>query len=980
MKKKVLALVLTLAMVASLLTVPAAATGSKTYPDAVGHWAEESILRWSRCGLVKGDNLGNVNPDKPLRRCEMATILADMLGLRKAAPISTFKDINGSEWYARAILRCAAAGIMEGSNSMSYPEDYITREEAIVMFGRALGVQPNDDPDLSDFLDGEEVSGWAAPYMATLTELGILSGMGDGTVAPHADINRAGAFTLMDKAISVYANAPGTYTSQNANGFVVINANSQQEGEVILTGKATGVLVAVGATNPVRLRDLKAENVLVEGKGDVVVSGKSSLDALAANTEIAVTVDTEASVGTLDVNVEKIAVTNAGEIKKLNCGEAGSVTNSGKVAELVADAPSAITNTGTVDKLVANAAITVNNTKGTVKNAEINMGGVVMDGPPQQMTVASGVVRPANSSGRPITATGAVSSGGGGGGGGSSTPSKPTPGIKLDKTTAELTEGKTMTLKATVTLPSSDAIKGDVIWTSSDDTVATVEDGTVTAVKEGEATITAKVTVTIPEPSPSPSPSASPSPSPSTEPSPSEEPTPSPSPSEEATPSPSPSETATPSPSPSEEATPSPSPSEEVTPSPSPSEEATPSPSPSEEATPSPSPSETVTPDPEPGESSDPNPSEPVEGGSEGDGDTETELPPPAPAAVRAAAPAALSAQAAPAARADNTKTYTATCKVTVKAKPVETVAVTGVTLDKSELTLEAGRTVTLTATVAPADATDKSVTWASSNESVATVSANGKVTAVAEGAATITVKTADGGFTKTCTVTVTPGTTQPLPVTAVTLDKEKLALEVGGEATLVATVTPDNADDKTVTWTSSDSNIASVDENGKVTAVAAGTATITATAGNQTATCEVTVTEKTSVTVTVTGVELDQTTLTAKEGDTLDKLVATVKPEDATNKKVTWQSSDASVVTVDAEGNVTIVGKGSATITVTTEDGSHTATCTITVTAASEGGEDPEPGTDPENPGGITDPDEGGGQGGTTEPGGDDTDQTPTE
>lgn len=928
MKKKVLALVLTLAMVASLLTVPAAATGSKTYPDAVGHWAEESILRWSRCGLVKGDNLGNVNPDKPLRRCEMATILADMLGLRKAAPISTFKDINGSEWYARAILRCAAAGIMEGSNSMSYPEDYITREEAIVMFGRALGVQPNDDPDLSDFLDGEEVSGWAAPYMATLTELGILSGMGDGTVAPHADINRAGAFTLMDKAISVYANAPGTYTSQNANGFVVINANSQQEGEVILTGKATGVLVAVGATNPVRLRDLKAENVLVEGKGDVVVSGKSSLDALAANTEIAVTVDTEASVGTLDVNVEKIAVTNAGEIKKLNCGEAGSVTNSGKVAELVADAPSAITNTGTVDKLVANAAITVNNTKGTVKNAEINMGGVVMDGPPQQMTVASGVVRPANSSGRPITATGAVSSGGGGGGGGSSTPSKPTPGIKLDKTTAELTEGKTMTLKATVTLPSSDAIKGDVIWTSSDDTVATVEDGTVTAVKEGEATITAKVTVTIPEPSPSPSPSASPSPSPSTEPSPSEEPTP----------------------------------------------------SPSEEATPSPSPSETVTPDPEPGESSDPNPSEPVEGGSEGDGDTETELPPPAPAAVRAAAPAALSAQAAPVARADNTKTYTATCKVTVKAKPVETVAVTGVTLDKSELTLEAGRTVTLTATVAPADATDKSVTWASSNESVATVSANGKVTAVAEGAATITVKTADGGFTKTCTVTVTPGTTQPLPVTAVTLDKEKLALEVGGEATLVATVTPDNADDKTVTWTSSDSNIASVDENGKVTAVAAGTATITATAGNQTATCEVTVTEKTSVTVTVTGVELDQTTLTAKEGDTLDKLVATVKPEDATNKKVTWQSSDASVVTVDAEGNVTIVGKGSATITVTTEDGSHTATCTITVTAASEGGEDPEPGTDPENPGGITDPDEGGGQGGTTEPGGDDTDQTPTE
>lgn len=495
MKKKVLALAMALAMMASLVTVPAGAVGNKTFPDAVGHWAEESILRWSRCGLVKGDEVGNVNPNKPLRRCEMATILSDMLGLRTAAPISTFKDINGDEWYARAILRCAAAGIMEGSNSMSYPEDHITREEAITMFGRALGVQPSDDPDLSDFLDGDKVSGWAAPYMAALTELGILSGMGDGTVAPHADINRAGAFTLMDKAISVYANAPGVYTSQNANGFVVINANDHQGGDVTVTGKATGVMVTVGETNTVRFRDLTVENILVNGKGDVVVTGKSEVDALAVNTEIAVNVDKDVSVGTLDVKAEKVTVTNAGMVKTLNCAEVGNVTNSGKVENLVADAASAITNTGTVDKLVANAAITVDNTKGTVKNAEINMGGVVMDGSPQQMTIASGVARPSNSSGRPISATGAVSSGGGGGSSSNRPTPTPTPGIKLNKTTASLTEGETVSLTAKVTLPASNAIQGEVTWSSSDDTVATVENGTVKALTAGNTTITAQITV-----------------------------------------------------------------------------------------------------------------------------------------------------------------------------------------------------------------------------------------------------------------------------------------------------------------------------------------------------------------------------------------------------------------------------------------------------------------------------------------------------
>lgn len=498
MKKNVLALLVTLAMLASLATVPAAAAGGNTFPDAEGHWAEESILRWSRCGLVKGDENGNVNPSQPLRRCEMAMILSNMLGLRATAPISTFRDIDGSEWYARAILRCAAAGIMEGSNSMCYPEDYITREEAIVMFARALNVPANDDPDLSNFTDGDKVSGWAAPYMDTMVELGILSGMGDGTIAPHDAINRAGAFTLMDKAISVYANAPGTYHSQNKNGFVVVNANTHQNGDVIVTGNANGVLVAVGATDPVKLRNLEADHVVVNGKSGVIVTGKSDLGALEVNRELTLTVEADAKVGELTVTVEEAAVTNTGTVEKLICAQAVAVTNAGTVNELVADAAADITNTGTVNKLVANAAATIDNTKGTVKSAEINMGGVVMDGAPQTMTLADGVVRPSNSSGRPVSASGAVSSSSGSSrpsGGGSTRPSSvAVTGVSLDQTELTLTlpaEGEeTATAQLTATVEPSNATNKSVTWTSSDEAVATVTNGTVTAVAKGTATIT----------------------------------------------------------------------------------------------------------------------------------------------------------------------------------------------------------------------------------------------------------------------------------------------------------------------------------------------------------------------------------------------------------------------------------------------------------------------------------------------------------
>lgn len=166
--------------------------------------------------------------------------------------------------------------------------------------------------------------------------------------------------------------------------------------------------------------------------------------------------------------------------------------------------------------------------------------------------------------------------------------------------------------------------------------------------------------------------------------------------------------------------------------------------------------------------------------------------------------------------------------------------AVTGVTLNKNTTTIKVGGTETLTATVEPANATNKAVTWSSSDASIATVK-DGVVTAVTPGTAKITVTTVDGNKTATCEVTVTTAT---VPVTGVTLDPTSLTLDVNQTATLTATITPNDATNQNVTWTSDNPSVATV-SGGVVTAVAPGEATITATTqdgSGKTATCTVTV------------------------------------------------------------------------------------------------------------------------------------------
>ena len=258
--------------------------------------------------------------------------------------------------------------------------------------------------------------------------------------------------------------------------------------------------------------------------------------------------------------------------------------------------------------------------------------------------------------------------------------------------------------------------------------------------------------------------------------------------------------------------------------------------------------------------------------------------------------------------------THTTTCNITVVA------LIHSITLDKTNLTLDRSTSGMLTTAFDPPDTTeDKTVTWSSSNPDIATVDETGKVTAVHIGTATITAQV--GTHTTTCNITVVA------LIHSITLDKTNLTLDRSTSGMLTTAFDPpDTTEDKTITWTSSNPAIVTVDKTGKVTAVQIGSAIITAKVGTHTASCTV------NVVALIKSISLDKTTLTVDRGST-GQLTVSYTPADTTESKVVnWSSSDPSVATVDATGKVTGVKVGTATITA--KVGTHTASCMISIVA----------------------------------------------
>ena len=243
MKRKALSLILAFAMAVSLFTVGASAA-EPTYGDTAGHWAEASIERWSAYGIIQGSN-GQFDPNGQLTCAQLATILAKLLKL-PAAKDAGFTDNTADAWYYDAINRCAAAGILNGNGDGTVtPEAPITRERAMVMLARALGIEPIRKPDLTKYTDAVQVSAYAQGYVAALIEAGIVGGVTADQLAPQANINRASTVTILDRAISTYADEAGATVKADGKGIVLVVAENVK---ITNAPEGTKIVVADGAT------------------------------------------------------------------------------------------------------------------------------------------------------------------------------------------------------------------------------------------------------------------------------------------------------------------------------------------------------------------------------------------------------------------------------------------------------------------------------------------------------------------------------------------------------------------------------------------------------------------------------------------------------------------------------------------------------------------------------------------------------------
>lgn len=259
------------------------------------------------------------------------------------------------------------------------------------------------------------------------------------------------------------------------------------------------------------------------------------------------------------------------------------------------------------------------------------------------------------------------------------------------------------------------------------------------------------------------------------------------------------------------------------------------------------------------------------------------------------------------------------------KKEKIEFIDVTEIRLDKENITMPVGSTYRLTATILPENATDKTLVWKSDDESVAIVDKDGLVIAVKGGFETIiSAATPKGDVKAICKVKVEK---KVVPVSGITIDKESLKMKVGETYHLTAKVSPEDATDKSVVWKSEDESIATVDQEGLVTAVKGGSKTmITATSGEFSASCAVTIEEDV---IPVKGITLDKEIIEMAVGSSC-RLNATITPSDATDKTIIWDSSDETIAIVSSSGVIAALKEGDVTITAYSSDRKKSASCGV--------------------------------------------------
>jgi len=393
-----------------LFSYPGLVSAQKS--ELENHWAQRAMTKWIDKGIIRGDSKQQYKPDQPMTRAELASFIVRILNLKETSN-KEFADVSPNAWYASDFSKAHAAGLILGDDSgHARPLDYISREEAAVIYSRVFQLQASEKSPSQKFADAALIADWSREAVQAMQENGFIKGKGGNKFDPKGRLTRAEAFQIFDNVVDEIISDDGTYSgdyqkSVIINGNHVVLSNMKIKGDLYLTvGVDAGVVTLDG----------------VEVEGNIIINGGGLEGISIANSQMK---------GKVIVNKEQMkVVADNSVIHILDVVKPANISlNNSKVDDMV------IGNKGTgselhldkqsrVGQFIAQASITITGANG-IDNADIQAGGVVMDNQPGKIMIAPGIS--VKIAGKNVTAQDLTSHPGSTApGGGSTNPTNPT--------------------------------------------------------------------------------------------------------------------------------------------------------------------------------------------------------------------------------------------------------------------------------------------------------------------------------------------------------------------------------------------------------------------------------------------------------------------------------------------------------------------------------------------------------------------------
>lgn len=392
------------------------------FSDTAGNWAETEIGKWVDSGIIDGYEDGSFRPGNSITRAEFSNIISKVFNYTDKTE-NQFSDVSSDKWYYDVVSKAAAAGIIEGDQGKFRPEDFISRQEAAIIIGRAFVLKVKDASAADKLDDSKDIAEWAKDAVSAVVENGYMTGRSAGIFAPRAEITRAETVKILDNILQDVKGTAGTYTGTYEKSLAVnvgdvtlkdaeikgdlILAQGIGDGSVTLDNvKVEGrTLVLGGGENSIILNNTSLGGTLViikkDGKVRIVAKGSTSIPSVSLNSGAKLEEEEVTGDGFGDVEVIEIAagqqIVLDGDFEEVTVEAAGAAIQvaNGKVGKLevakeAAGANVEIASGATVTTLTANAAVQVTG-KGKITTANVNAAGVVIEQKPTTVKVAEGI-------------------------------------------------------------------------------------------------------------------------------------------------------------------------------------------------------------------------------------------------------------------------------------------------------------------------------------------------------------------------------------------------------------------------------------------------------------------------------------------------------------------------------------------------------------------------------------------------------------